>query len=476
MKKMIVTIILILCALFFLGGGIFSYLLPTPIGEEERNDFTTDTLYGDGTGVDQALLVETTNDAFLRRLELIDAAEESLDIVYHAVKGGDTTKILCHEILNAADRGVKVRFLVDAKTSDLHGAQSGIPLALRSHENVTYATYNPVNILKPWRWNALLHDKFIICDDKYLLLGGRNLGDEYFNPPWYSGRVTHDRDVLVYNTAFATEESDESVIYQAKSYMDELWNHGATSIKDGELSDKDSMKAAEAVTSMGAIADARRAEYPDYFAIEVPAADAAVPTAKITLLANPIDAFKKKPILGYQLGELAKEGTSVRIQSPYATANPKLLRALRDIGETATDFRLQTNSMASTPNFPAFSAYRFTRHRFLATGIDIYEIQSYDSIHGKSMLIDSRISVVGSLNLDDRSLYIDTETALVIDSPAFNEILTKEFDDLQDNSARLGPNNRYVNDGSVEILPVSPLKVGLMFTVSIFSRLFRFLI
>lgn len=78
-----------------------------------------------------------------------------------------------------------------------------------------------------------------------------------------------------------------------------------------------------------------------------------------------------------------------------------------------------TNSMASSPNYPAFSAYSSQRAKFLATGVEIYEYQSTDSIHGKSCVADGRISVVGSFNLDDRSLYIDTESVLIIDSPEF---------------------------------------------------------
>ena len=135
-----------------------------------------------------------------------------------------------------------------------------------------------------------------------------------------------------------------------------------------------------------------------------------------------------------------------------------------------------TNSMASSPNYPAFSAYSSQRAKFLATGVEIYEYQSTDSIHGKSCVADGRISVVGSFNLDDRSLYIDTESVLIIDSPEFFAQLNAELDTLFAQSAAVGPDNAYLPGSGATALNVSLGKRLLMGFVSIFSRLFRFLI
>ena len=135
-----------------------------------------------------------------------------------------------------------------------------------------------------------------------------------------------------------------------------------------------------------------------------------------------------------------------------------------------------TNSMASSPNYPAFSAYSSQRSKFLATGVEIYEYQSTDSIHGKSCVADGRISVVGSFNLDDRSLYIDTESVLIIDSPEVFAQLNAELDTLFAQSAAVGPDNAYLPGSGATALNVSLGKRLLMGFVSIFSRLFRFLI
>ena len=180
---------------YIFTGGVLAYLLP----RQARNLPQTDSFYGIGRGPDRAVLVEEPQDAFARRVEVIRTAQSTLDVCYHCVKSGETTECFFAELLRAADRGVRVRVLLDGTVGGLSGARSNIALALRAHPNIEYRIYNPVDLLRPWEWNALLHDKFILADDRMLLLGGRNIGDEYFAPPGYEGAVTYDRDVLVLN-------------------------------------------------------------------------------------------------------------------------------------------------------------------------------------------------------------------------------------------------------------------------------------
>lgn len=216
---------------YIFTGGVLAYLLP----RQARNLPQTDSFYGIGRGPDRAVLVEEPQDAFARRVEVIRTAQSTLDVCYHCVKSGETTECFFAELLRAADRGVRVRVLLDGTVGGLSGARSNIALALRAHPNIEYRIYNPVDLLRPWEWNALLHDKFILADDRMLLLGGRNIGDEYFAPPGYEGAVTYDRDVLVLNDLAGTPDSSESVTAQAKIYMDTLWDAPETD-KFGTLS------------------------------------------------------------------------------------------------------------------------------------------------------------------------------------------------------------------------------------------------
>ena len=132
--------------------------------------------------------------------------------------------------------------------------------------------------------------------------------------------------------------------------------------------------------------------------------------------------------------------------------------------------------MASSPNLPAFSCYTFERKGLVKTGVQIYEYQSEDSIHGKSYLFDGHISAVGSFNLDDRSLYIDTESMLVIDSPEFYQELSGAIESYQAKALLVGPDNRYVPDEQVQEQPFPTFKRGLMHVASWLFRLFQFLV
>lgn len=146
------------------------------------------------------------------------------------------------------------------------------------------------------------------------------------------------------------------------------------------------------------------------------------------------------------------------------------------VAEQVPRFELLTNSMASSPNIPAFSNYRATRGRIARTGVTIYEFQGTDSIHAKTMLVDGRLSAVGSLNLDERSLYLDTETMLVIDSVPLNEQLTGIVEAYKASSLVVGVDNQYVENAEVEPGQVSWFKKLLFGLAALITVPFGYLI
>ena len=455
--------------LYALVFGVFSYILPV---RAERST-PPEQLLSQTVGPDRAMLVEAPKDAFARRVEVIRSAQERLDVAYHCVKAGETTDCFFAEIVKAADRGVQVRMLLDGAIGGLTGGHKNLALALQAHPNIEFRGYNPVQLLKPWTWNVRLNDKFILADDAMLMLGGRNIGDEYFDPPGHDSRVTHDRDVIVLNTAAGQADSG-SVTAQVRDYMDLLWTakeaHADRPLRGRRL--ETGLAEQERLRSLSARWET---DHPDYYTPAVPAEQLAVPTRHIQLLHNPLGAWKQAPELGASLARLLAECETVRIQTPYATANRDTLAALKAIASDAqVDFL--TNSVSSTPNFPAFSAYQARRQQFLDTGVRIHEYQSTDSIHGKSCTADGHLAVVGSFNLDDRSLYIDTESVLVIDSPEFCQVLDGCLDDLFAQSAQVGPDNRYLPDQAVPLVEASAGKRALMRAVGVVSQALRFLI
>ena len=452
---------------YALAGGVLAYWFP----KKAAPALPPDAFRGDGEGVDRMLLVEEPRAGFARRIEVMRAARETRDLCCHCAKAGESVEAFFGELIRAADRGVRVRVLFDGKVGGLKEEHRAIPAALLSHPNIRFRLYNPVDPLRPGRWNALLHDKFLVADDRLMLLGGRNLGDEYCDPPGYAGPVTYDRDVLVENTAAGTLRGGESAVLQVKGYMDALWSARETAVPPAA----DPARGRAAQRRLRQIAARWEARWPEYYRPARPAGEETLPTNRVTLVTNPVVPGPKPPVLGTTLAALLKGGRQVDIQTPYATANPRLLEELRQIAGGAQRARLLTNSAYSSPNFPAFSGYEYAKGAFLDTGFALWEYQRADSIHGKACTVDGRIAAVGSFNLDDRSFYIDTETALVVDSPAFCRALQGEFERLFAQCAQVGPDGGYL-PGPVEPVPVPPKKRATMALVSLFSRAVRPLI
>ena len=429
--------------------------------------------YQDTIGPDQVALIEHPQEAFSRRVELIRSAKKTLDVCYHNIKKGQSADCFVAELLLAADRGVHVRLLLDDVLGGLSGEHKNLKLALLSHPNIEYRGYNPIHLLKPWDFNVRLHDKFIIADEDRMMLGGRNIGDEYFAPPYYEDAITNDRDVVVINTKAHTKQGKESVIAHVLAYMEELWNNDRSAPQES-LSKAKMEEGKLAQAELKALCKEWQVKYKDYYFPKQPVDQVALPTNKVSFLHNPLDGYKKEPQIGATLANLLKNCKDIIIQTPYATANRYTLQELQTIARDA-NVKLLTNSMASSPNYPAFSNYITQRKKFLNTGMSIYEYQSTNSIHGKSCIADQRLSVVGSFNLDDRSLYIDTESVLIIDSEPFYDELESEMHTLLDQSALVNKENTY-DENAKNLVEVSFSKQCLMKVVSIFSRIFQCLI
>lgn len=432
--------------------------------------FHADSFYGGADGPDRIALVENTIDAFGVRIQMVRAAKKTLDIVYHSIAKGITTEALTWEIWRAAERGVRVRILVDDKIG-LSGVQADKAVqVLCSHPGVEFKVYNPVKLLRPWALHSLMHDKFIIADGTFLLLGGRNLGDRYFAPIGYTGDVTRDRDVLVWNTG-----AGASVLAEAESYMQTLWTLACC--KTPKRFTGLQKAAHSTVRPYRVFAKVLERSDPAFYAASwQDYLLGTVPTKKVSLIYNPVNVGRKRPWVGYQLQQLALGAKhDVLIQTPYATAHPELLDTLWKTAMNAK-VTMVTNSIASSPNLPAYSNYITQRGKFIATGAKILEYQNSDSIHGKSVVIDGRLSAVGSFNLDDRSMYIDTETMLVVDSVPFAKMLTDAIRVYENQSLQVGINNEHVPDERVPAAPVATPKKVVMAMASLVSRPLRFLI
>lgn len=479
MKRLFLCIwrVILLYLIYVFICGVIIPAIPVNVSHKTRDTIKPADFYANQTGADRIVLVENSPDGFDTRIQIIREAQHTLDISYHCVEWGKTAEYFFGAVMDAADRGVKVRFIIDDFIGGLNEHAPDVAMAMVAHENIEYKSYNKIDLLRPWLANSRLHDKYIISDDRLLLLGGRNIGDKYFDSFDFDGVSSSDRDVLVYNTLQGQANSNSSVLSQVRGYMDEIFAHPLTKCPFKKLSGGQQSKAESAHARLLSSYENLEAIRPDLFSTaKVDWERKTVATNKITLISNPIHGNKKEPIVGYTLSVLAKNAQkSVIMQSPYTVAKAPMLNVFAAIAQNVPQAELITNSMASTPNLPAFSHYISRRKAIAKTGVHIMEYQGRNSIHAKSFLIDGRLCATGSLNLDERSLYLDTETMLVIDSQPFYAQLSSAVDAIKAGSIEVGKDNSYL-PSDVASGEVSWAKTALFGLASFFTRIIGHLI
>lgn len=366
------------------------------------------------TGTDRAVILEDNSEALMERVRMIRNAKERIILSTFDFRADISGKVLLAALLDAAERNVSVKVVVDGVSGLLRMEQNPYFFALSSHPNAEIRIYNRVNPLLPWRLMGRLHDKYLIADETAYILGGRN-SFSYFLGEW-PGHKNYDRDVLVYNAG----QSASSSLYQVEAYFNEIWNLKYTSVFHN------SERTGQRTCVKRAAAELKElyAQYlSDYPQAAAPADYEAMTfaTAKITLLSNPTTVYAKEPTVFYALTELMKQAkSSVTIHTPYIIANDLMYDAFAEIAAAVPDARMMTNSVANNGNPFGAGDYRANFAKIHATGIGLLEYEGGVSYHGKSIVMDDDLSLVGSFNMDMRSVYLDTELMLVIDSKEVN--------------------------------------------------------
>lgn len=455
--------------LYFLFTGIFSFVIrprtkPRPASTSKLNEEWQHKRPEDVP--DQVKIIADFTDALSLRLALIREARESLDISYFSITNTESGLAILSELLAAADRGVRVRLLLDAKMKMLFLITMK---ALAQHPQIEVGLYNPLNLLKPWTLNEVMHDKFMIVDHNYALLGGRNIEPSYFGLAEAPLANKYDWDVLVRRDAGSP--ADQSVVDTITAYNELLWQKKSTRKVWRPL------RKSGILEGIHAAAQKFSAEHPEFYQETV--ADFTrdmIRPDRIMLLHNPLNSWRKDPWVTQDLVKLASQAEkSLFIQTPYATATPPLLQLLAEAA-SHMEVHYLTNSLASAKNLPAYPNYYFQRKKFLQAGVNIYEFQDTDSIHGKSFILDDRISVVGSFNLDSRSIYLDTETMLVIDSPELTRTFSDYHRKIIGQSLKVGQDNKYLPSDTVTATPVLRGKRFTYFLSHLLLRPFQFFI
>lgn len=470
-----IYILLIGYILYFLITGVFSFSIPKKVSSDYIQNTNITDFYGDEIGPDRGILIDNPLESGLARLKLIEHAEETLDIAYYSIDTGESPNIFFGALMEAADRGVQVNVLLDGMFHGLRGEFKPIIYAFTNHPNMNLRFYEPFNPFLPWTINNRMHDKYMIADKEMALIGGRNIGDKYFAPEWYTKKVTNDRDIAIVNT---NSEDLSSVVYQMADYFKEIWDHPYTKPVDkgfSRLRAKKGLKTAQTLKNKAKLA---RETYKEAFTRPVDLMEISFPSNKMTLIRNPIERFSKEPWVWYELTNLMKSAEdSVFVQSPYVIPNKQMVKGFVGPEDLKTiPITLLTNSLASTPNLPAYSGYLNHRQQISTSGIRVLELQAEDSIHAKAFVVDDKLLSIGSFNLDPRSAYLSTESMVVINSPELVEHFGQNILDYTDESLLVLNDLSYKPQEGVEEARGSLIKATLIKSLSYITRWFEYLL
>ncbi len=381
-----------------------------------------------GSDSERIVCIDDNTQALLWRLRVIEEAREELDFVTYSFRDDESGRDIMAALLHAAERGVKVRIVVDGITAFLDLQKSKCFQALSAAENVEVRVYNPVNLLKPWELNYRMHDKYLIADDTLYILGGRNTKNLSLGN--YQEKKDIDRDMVVYSP----QPNNRNSLAQVREYFERIWALPST-----ESFPTSGRKHEKAVKTLQADYKKLREIYPEVF-LKTNWMDETIPTRGIRLLTNPIEPRNKAPELWHGLIQLMKEGKACTVQTPYLICNGQMYDDLTELWRDGTQVEIILNSVESGANIFGCTDYMNEKKEVLSTGTHIYEYVGEHSSHTKTVLIDNHISVVGSFNFDMRSAYLDTEMMLVIDCPELNAHLRSVAEKQQNESRKLLPN------------------------------------
>jgi putative cardiolipin synthase len=386
-------------------------------------------------------------DALGVRLRLAEIAEKSIDLQYFLMKDDTAGAVMMNALLKAADRGVRVRFLLDDIFTT---AQDQGLLLINQHPNIEVRLFNPVsrrgfhtlNFVGDFRQaNRRMHNKSFTVDNQISVVGGRNIADEYFQLKTDS--VFVDFDVLALGPV-AGEISESFDIY---------WNHSravpvhqiAVNKNDEELE----IVRAEIAEEFDGIYDTVYEQALESQLLQdlmadrqsLFAADARVLSDSPDKLIN--DIHKDHMQLATDLLDvLLSAREEVIFISPYYVPGEGGVQLVRDLVGKGVRVIILTNSLASNNHVPVHGGYARYRKDVIRAGAELYEaranaareLQEMDegpdamTLHTKAFLIDRRYLFVGSLNLDPRSIEINAEMGLLIDSEEMVGDLTAAVD------------------------------------------------
>src|SRR5688572_12147119 len=386
-------------------------------------------------------LLDRNELALRARLALADEAAVSLDVQYFVWQSDASGHLLADRILHAADRGVRVRILVDDFGVSGKG---GDVLKLDAHPNIEVRNFNPWStrgnrlgtttefLTRAYVLNRRMHNKTFIADGRFAVLGGRNIGDRYFGI--YDRFVQNDLDVMVAGpVAREIAVTFDDYWNSEHSYLVASFQHDqrprtllATTREEMHLSiEQNAAKLAAFAT-----------EPTDWSAYLEDLVATFAPARSEVLWESPDILDESRPRLYADFKRLVASARSeVLISSPYFIPDDEFRALLRDLVARGVRVVVVTNSLATNNHVVAHTGYRRFRREVLAAGVELYELRADAEalslyvtppakaerlgLHTKAVVVDRERAFVGSPNVDPRSMVLNTEIGVVGDGTVF---------------------------------------------------------
>ncbi|GAB4394570.1 MAG: phospholipase D family protein [Kiloniellaceae bacterium] len=404
-------------------------------------------------------LLDSNAEGLRWRLALIDSAQYSLDLQYYVWWGDETGALLMKRTIMAADRGVRVRIIVDDLTTILNDAdepklRDAATAVISSHPNIEIRLFNPwrarglagrifETLADLQRTNQRMHNKMMIADNRATIIGGRNIGNEYFG--------LHE----TFNFRDLDTIGIGPVARQASEVFDRFWNSEMV-LPAGRLGVEitpEELQRGYAVINRrlaeAAVLSHFKAEPQDWRDLLDALAAGMVGGESHVYTDAPEEDGVDHIMPAAILDLLASAEREVLITNAYIIPNGRIVDWIAGEIDRGVRYRILTNSLASHDVPAVNSHYRIWRDNLLRAGVELYEARPdaaerrrladtppvesrYMGLHVKAMVIDRQRVFIGSMNLDPRSWAINSEMGVVVESPALAEKLA----DVMDESVR----------------------------------------
>ena len=406
-------------------------------------------------------LLSDPSEAFRTRFAIAGFAEKTLDMQYYLWKGDLAGQLLLWRALEAADRGVRVRFLID---DIYHSGRDDVYALLDTHPNFELRVFNPManrgmaknlNYLKNKKFlNHRMHNKIFLADNAVAVLGGRNIGNDYFGIDTKANFF--DLDVLTVGRGAV----------EAGAAFDEYWNsryavpisvlHNDTYTAEdldearkrlhGSLVNLDAVPYAVAMEAQETIENLERWREKLIW-------------TEAHVVVDPLERFDgqgQSAIVEFAEEHIANIDKEFVVESAYLIPSEGGLKHLAEKADQGVRVRLLTNSLMSNNHITAHSGYMKYRKDLLKAGAELHELRADAAlrehfkaneedvevpagIHTKAFVIDGEQALIGSFNFDPRSRDLNSEIGLVVSDKEFArqvlEVMEQDFH--PENSYRL---------------------------------------